>query len=567
MYPTILTIEASPTTGELPFEVLCSGNLTTDTGYAVFGGEIHLFRNGVDVGFEYTFTAGQYSIHNYIDQKAPHIRGDFNGDGVIDQEDVDLLTSKFSAPYDPIYDLNDDGVIDLDDYAILNARWGWWVDAWNFQAGFSGTSDYAAAWSVVVPVWTGLMPTTLDITASPTSGRIPLHVSVFGQLKDLFGAGVNGKTINLFVNNVFYQSTVTGQVLDIGGYYLFTIDLNETGVYNFQALFEGDSTHAKSNSPIVQVIAGPMLTYALTVQSSPTGVSFGVDGITYVTPQTLTLAPGAHVITMPLIVVINSVNYLFEKWDNGSSDPIRVVDLSSDITVSAKYSARFSILLDSYPQGKIITVTGPAGTFTIITPSTVTLQQFNGTSYLIEADSNRFEKWEDGSTNPTRTYVPTADATLLATYTPIITYQLIINSSPQGKSAQIDSSTGVTPWTLKVSPGTYTIQMDPTAFLKWENEDTNPIRALTIGADVTVTAYYSGVLPSGCFIATAAYGTALIPQLFILRRFRDTCLPTSLTNLYYRLSPPIAKLVKQHKNTLGAVVRKLIEAFIKIFYS
>lgn len=56
---------------------------------------------------------------------------------------------------------------------------------------------------------------------------------------------------------------------------------------------------------------------------------------------------------------------------------------------------------------------------------------------------------------------------------------------------------------------------------------------------------------SGCFIATAAYGSQVESYVNILRRFRDTYLLSStlglaLVKVYYRYSPPIADLVANH---------------------
>jgi len=63
----------------------------------------------------------------------------------------------------------------------------------------------------------------------------------------------------------------------------------------------------------------------------------------------------------------------------------------------------------------------------------------------------------------------------------------------------------------------------------------------------------------GCFIATAAYGSPLAPQVQHLRTFRDRFLmPYSLgqwfVDLYYRYSPPLAETLRQHDD-LRAVVR------------
>jgi hypothetical protein len=68
--------------------------------------------------------------------------------------------------------------------------------------------------------------------------------------------------------------------------------------------------------------------------------------------------------------------------------------------------------------------------------------------------------------------------------------------------------------------------------------------------------------PSGCFIATAAYGTPTAEQIDVLREFRDDVLLQSgmgsaFVNLYYRLSPPVARFIAGNE-VLRTLVRELL---------
>jgi hypothetical protein len=69
--------------------------------------------------------------------------------------------------------------------------------------------------------------------------------------------------------------------------------------------------------------------------------------------------------------------------------------------------------------------------------------------------------------------------------------------------------------------------------------------------------------PSACFIATAAFGSPLAPQLSILRRFRDRCLPNPLVEAYYRISPPIADYISRHQR-IKLCVRRVLSILIKV---
>jgi len=86
-------------------------------------------------------------------------------------------------------------------------------------------------------------------------------------------------------------------------------------------------------------------------------------------------------------------------------------------------------------------------------------------------------------------------------------------------------------------------------------------------SDSTIITLATPVIPfdgsgdggSGCFIATAAFGSYVSPYVRVLRNFRDTFLMTSrvgraFVTWYYRVSPPIADTIAQ-RSVARAVIR------------
>ncbi|RJR26001.1 MAG: hypothetical protein C4582_02725 [Desulfobacteraceae bacterium] len=70
----------------------------------------------------------------------------------------------------------------------------------------------------------------------------------------------------------------------------------------------------------------------------------------------------------------------------------------------------------------------------------------------------------------------------------------------------------------------------------------------------------------GCFIATAAYGTAMDGKVDILRSFRDSCLVTNrigsaFVEAYYKFSPPLARFIRENE-WAGSFVRAGLLPFV-----
>lgn len=106
---------------------------------------------------------------------------------------------------------------------------------------------------------------------------------------------------------------------------------------------------------------------------------------------------------------------------------------------------------------------------------------------------------------------------------------------------------------------------------------TTPVNAwdavitLAISGDAAAEAWFDDILleermppgwPSGCFIATAAYGTATAEQIDVLRAFRDqvllqSALGSQFVAWYYQASPPVADFISEN-SLLRTVVRELL---------
>ena len=116
----------------------------------------------------------------------------------------------------------------------------------------------------------------------------------------------------------------------------------------------------------------------------------------------------------------------------------------------------------------------------------------------------------------------------------------------------------------------------------WSNLTVDGLHPNDAGNEIIAQGFYS-VLPygnssgggggggGGCFIATAAFGSQLAPQVRLLRQFRDTILLAHplgqrFVALYYTYSPPIANYIAVH-GWLRAMVRICLYPLIGIAYS
>lgn len=87
------------------------------------------------------------------------------------------------------------------------------------------------------------------------------------------------------------------------------------------------------------------------------------------------------------------------------------------------------------------------------------------------------------------------------------------------------------------------------------------------GNKSTLDSINSKLNPSGCYIATMAYGDYNHPQVLVLRSFRDEYLAKrnwgrTFIKTYYKYSPALVERLKNHKR-VNHLIRKILDNLVK----
>lgn len=144
----------------------------------------------------------------------------------------------------------------------------------------------------------------------------------------------------------------------------------------------------------------PPPTYTLVVTSTPiTGVSVSIDINQYTTPTApLSLQEGNHIVTVPASVSAGSAIYDFSTWEDSSTNRVRTVNITQDMTLAAAYTLR-------PPPTKVLIISSSAGGTTNPAPNSYAVPEGQTVQAVALPDANYiFNHWLlDGAqvaTNP-----------------------------------------------------------------------------------------------------------------------------------------------------------------------
>jgi ribosomal protein L14 len=163
------------------------------------------------------------------------------------------------------------------------------------------------------------------------------------------------------------------------------------------------------------------------------------------------------------------------------------------------------------------------------------------------------------SAGPDQPVSPNASVTLRGSATDadgsIVSYLWVQTAGPS--VTLTDANTATAGFTAPGMSETLTFQLTVA-----DNEGASSVDTVNI----VVTAPDAGSGGSGCFIATAAYGTPMAEQVRYLRAFRDQYLQTNqagrwFVSHYYKYSPPIADYLRQHDD-LRALMRAALSPLV-----
>lgn len=95
------------------------------------------------------------------------------------------------------------------------------------------------------------------------------------------------------------------------------------------------------------------------------------------------------------------------------------------------------------------------------------------------------------------------------------------------------------------------------------------VSAIVTNANGTDMQTWVWTVTSPCFIATAAYGTALHEDIDVLRGFRDEYLMSNpagraFVNIYYSTSPPLANAIRDNEELRTAVRDGIVKPLVDI---
>ena len=250
----------------------------------------------------------------------------------------------------------------------------------------------------------------------------------------------------------------------------------------------------------------------ITIQTSPAGLQFSVDGGPAMTaPQTENLSPGSHTIAIAGPQAgPPGTQYVFSAWsDSNSSNPRSITVGPSAATYTANFQTQYQLTISASPAAGG-TVSPASGSY-YNSDAAVNISATAANGYQFSSWSGSAASTSSASTTVTMS----APETVVANFASLT--GITIQTSPPGLQFTVDGGPAKTaPQTLNLSPGAHTIAVAATqagatgtqyVFTSW-SDNGGASHSITVGSTpATYTASFSTQYQLTISASPAAGGT------------------------------------------------------------